>query len=366
MNDIKIRIQRVVDKDKKCVPNFDSGLGFGRHFSDHMFLMEYVDGSWRNLRVEPYHNLSFYPSTMIFHYGQGIFEGMKAYRRKDDLYLFRPRKNLERMNNSAKRMVMPTFDSEQILDAIKLLVCMDREWIPETAGAALYIRPTMVATEPCLGVRPSSSYLFFVIVGPVGAYYAGGFNPVDIYVCQNYVRAVPGGVGEAKTMGNYAASLLAQKEGQTYGCNQVLWLDGLKRRYIEEVGAMNIFVRFQDELATPALTGSILPGITRDSVLQIAKDWGIRVTERSIAIDEVIEGIESGKVVEIFGVGTAAVISPIGRLVFGEQRYQVADGKTGDLSQRLFDYITSLQLGLVPDKFGFVEKIDYGAFAAYF
>ncbi|MBF0313924.1 MAG: branched-chain amino acid aminotransferase [Oligoflexia bacterium] len=357
----KLKIQYIDENLKKNIPPFDANLGFGRHFSDHIFLMEHTDGRWQNPRIEPYKNISFPPSAMTFHYGQGIFEGMKAYKRNGELFLFRPQKNLERMNNSARRMVMPTFDNEEVLEAIKTLVCLEKDWIPDLKGYALYIRPTMIATEPCLGVRPSNSYLFFCIVGPVGAYYPKGFNPVDIYVCEKYVRAVRGGVGEAKAMGNYAASLLAQREGQTYNCSQVLWLDGVERRYIEEVGAMNIFVRFKDELATPALLGSILPGVTRDSVLKIARDWGLTVNERQISIDELIEGVKSGSVLEVFGVGTAAVISPVGRLVYQEQNYTVGDGKTGELSQKLFDYITSLQIGLEKDKFGFVEKIDEAA-----
>ncbi|MBF0298741.1 MAG: branched-chain amino acid aminotransferase [Oligoflexia bacterium] len=352
-----LKITKVSKENKKTIPVFDSNLGFGRFFSDHMFIMEYIDGKWTDPRIEPFHNLNLSPSTMVFHYGQGIFEGLKAYKREEELYLFRTKKNLERMNNSANRLVMPNFDVEQVLDAIKKLVYIEHDWIPDTKGYALYLRPTMIATETCLGVRSSNRYMFFVIAGPVGPYYPKGFNPVDIYISDKYVRAVRGGVGEAKAMGNYAASLLAQKEGQKYNCSQVLWLDGVERKYVEEVGAMNIFVSFKDELVTPMLSGSILPGITRDSVLKITRDWGMKVTERLLPIDELIEGINSGKVLEVFGVGTAAVISPVGKFVYKEQSYTVANGKTGALSQKLFDYITSLQIGLEKDTLGFVEKI---------
>ncbi|MBF0361995.1 MAG: branched-chain amino acid aminotransferase [Oligoflexia bacterium] len=354
-----LKITKVSKEKKKVIPVFDANLGFGRIFSDHMFIMEHVDGEWINPRIEPYHDIALSPSAMVFHYGQGIFEGMKAYKRDGELYLFRPQKNLERMNNSANRLVMPNFDKEFVLDAIKKLVCLESEWIPDTKGYALYIRPTMIATETCLGVRPSNRYLFYVIVGPVGPYYSKGFNPVDIFVSDQYVRAVRGGVGEAKAMGNYAASLLAQKEGQKHGCSQVLWLDGVERKYVEEVGAMNIFAYFKEELVTPMLSGSILPGITRDSVIKITKEWGMKVSERLLPIDELINGISSGKVTEVFGVGTAAVISPVGKLVYKGENYQIADGKTGQLSKKLFDYITSLQIGLQKDTLGFVEKIDF-------
>lgn len=352
-----LKIIKATEEQKKVIPPFDENLGFGKVFSDHMFMMEYKNGNWENPVIKPYENLVLPPSAMVLHYGQGIFEGLKAYRNEDKIYMFRPKKNMFRMNQSARRLVMPSFDGDFVLSAIQKLVMMDKDWIPTQKGQSLYIRPTMVATEPFLGVRPSESYLFFVIVGPVGNYYSKGFGTVDIFVTDTYVRAVVGGVGEAKAMGNYAASLLAQKEGQGYGCGQVLWLDGVEKKYVEEVGAMNIFVRFEDELVTPMLSGSILPGVTRDSVIRIAQEWGIKVSERKISIEEVISGIESGKVMEMFGTGTAAVISPVGKLVYKAKNYTVGKGGIGELSQKFYDYITSLQVGMEEDKFDFVEEL---------
>lgn len=354
---MELSIQRVDESQKKTLPHEDTELGFGRIFTDHMFVMEYQDGQWQSPRIQPYQDFHFAPSTLVLHYGQGIFEGMKAYRNEEKAFLFRPRENLKRMNRSAERLVMPTFDEDFVLRAIRTLVWEERAWIPRRPGAALYIRPTMIATEAALGVKPSNSFLFFVILCPVGAYYSNGFNPVGIYVADEYVRAVPGGVGEAKTMGNYAASLLAAKKAQEAGFNQVLWLDGKEHRYLEEVGTMNLFVRFKDSLATPALTGSILPGVTRDSVLHLTRDWGMPVEERAITIDEVLEGIESGAVEEVFGTGTAAIISPVGKLHYKGKTYTVGEGKTGGLAQKLFDTLTAIQYARTEDPYGWVEEL---------
>ena len=278
---------------------------FGTEFTDHMFSMKYTDGHWHDAAIHPYGNLSLSPAALCLHYGQGIFEGLKAYRRGSRTLLFRPERNFIRFNESAIRMVMPQIDNDFALHSLKELLGVERDWIPEVKGSSLYIRPTMIATQAKLGVKPSDEYLYYVILSPVGPYFKEGFSPVKIYLSTEHVRAVRGGVGAAKTMGNYAASLFAGTKATEVGYSQVLWMDALERKYLEEVGTMNIFVKFDDELATPPLTGSILSGITRDSVLTLTRDMGLNVNERPISIDEVIEGIASGKVVEMFGCGTA-------------------------------------------------------------
>jgi branched-chain amino acid aminotransferase len=298
------------------------------------------------------------PAAMVFHYGQAIFEGLKAYRGKaDGIFLFRPLDNLRRMNISAERMCMPTIPVETVFKALTMLVNLDKEWIPRSPGSSLYIRPTMIATEAGLGVRPAQQYLFFIITSPVGAYYPEGFNPVKIFVTDKYVRAVAGGVGHVKTAGNYAASIMAAVEAQAAGYTQVLWLDAAQRQFVEEVGTMNIFFRINDEIITPPLSGSILPGITRDSVLRLTRDWGYHVTERPITIDEVLAANRAGSLREIFGTGTAAVISPVGSLFYKNETYTINEGRTGELSQRLFDEIEGIQRGFRADPHGWVVKL---------
>jgi len=343
----------------KPKPADESKLGFGNITTDHMFLMDYEAGKgWINPRVVPYGNLSISPAAMGIHYGQEIFEGLKAYRGKDGgIYLFRARDNFIRLNNSAKRLCMPEVDMDLVMEGMRKLIVLDRDWVPRNEGTSLYIRPTMIATEPHLGVRPSNSYIFFIIVGPVGAYYKEGLNPVKIYVESKYVRAAVGGTGTAKTAGNYAASLLAAEEAKVKGFTQVLWLDAANHRFVEEVGTMNMFFLIGEELITAPLNGSILPGVTRDSVIKIAGDWGIKITERSLPIDEVIEAAQNGKLKEAFGTGTAAVISPVGQITYKEKDYIVAGGKMGELSHRLYDEITGIQYGKRPDKHGWVERI---------
>jgi branched-chain amino acid aminotransferase len=328
-----------------------SSLGFGQYFTDHMLTMKWNRAKgWHDATIKPYEEFKVDPAAMVFHYGQAIFEGMKVYRGPEgSILMYRPKDNLERMNRSAVRMCMPRIPVDKVMQAMKGLVYLDRDWIPEGDGAALYLRPTMVATEAALGLRPSEEYLFFIIMSPVGAYYAEGFNPTRIYVEDTYVRAVPGGVGEAKTAGNYAASVKALTEAQQKGFTQVLWLDALEHKYIEEVGTSNIFFVINEELITPPLGGTILPGITRDSVLQLADDWGIEVAERRISIDEVIEAAKDGSLTEAFGAGTAAVVSPVGEFCYKGENVVVNGGETGELSQRLFDGIQSLQRGLIPD-----------------
>ncbi|MBI5583593.1 MAG: branched-chain amino acid aminotransferase [Deltaproteobacteria bacterium] len=340
-------------------PKSESELGFGKYFTDHMFLLDYEKGKgWINPRIVPYGPLTLDPSAMVLHYGQEIFEGLKAYRWTDGtIALFRPDKNIERMNRSADRLCMAPTDPEMFLEGMKTLILLDRDWIPSSPGTSLYIRPTMIATEAALGVKPSSRYLFFIILGPVGPYYPEGFSPTRIYVTKSYVRAAKGGVGETKTGGNYAASLYAASKAQELGYTQVLWLDAAEHKYVEEVGTSNIFFQIDDELMTPPLAGTILPGVTRDSVLMLAREWGIKVNEKPITIDEVIKAAEDGRLKEMFATGTAAVISPVGEIGYQERVIPVADGKTGPLAQRLYDEITGIQYGQKKDPYGWVVKI---------
>jgi branched-chain amino acid aminotransferase len=355
-----IEIQPAAPGQLHPKPADESKLVFGKTFSDHMFMMEYITdrGGWQNPRVVPYQNLVLDPAAMVLHYGQGIFEGLKAYRCPDGkIQLFRPEKNMERLNRSARRLCMPEIDVPFQLEILDVLIKQDADWIPRSVGSSLYIRPTMIASEPALGVRPAHQYLYYIITGPVGAYYPEGFNPVKIYVTDEYVRAVRGGVGEAKTMANYAASLYAQEMAKKKGFTQVLWLDAVEQSYVEEVGTMNIFFRIDDELITPPLSGSILPGITRDSVIHLARHWGWKVNERRISIDEVVGGITSGQVQEIFGTGTAAVISPVGDIYYRDRHHQVRDGNVGEWAHRLYDEIVAIQYGQKADPFGWTRDI---------
>jgi branched-chain amino acid aminotransferase len=336
-----------------------NNLSFGIHFTDHMFNMDYhPEQGWHTPRIEPYAPIVMDPATMVLHYGQGIFEGLKAYRTANDaIQLFRPRENLKRMNYSARKLCIPEFDEDLVLNALKKLLTLEKDWVPAAPGTSLYIRPTIVATDPYLGVRASHTYRFFIILSPVGAYYPEGFNPVKILVTREHVRAVRGGVGDTKTMGNYAASLLAGEKAHQAGYTQVLWLDGIEKKYVEEVGSMNIFFVIDNELITPALNGSILPGITRDSVLKLAERWGLRTSERKISIDEVLTAHQKGRLNEIFGSGTAAVISPVGELKFEDQIAAINQGKVGPIAQRLFTSIMDIQYGKVEDSLGWVEPV---------
>lgn len=336
-----------------------SKLGFGTIFTDHMFNMDYsVEAGWFNPRVEPYAAIQMDPATMVLHYGQAVFEGLKAYRTASGaIQLFRPADNFKRLNRSNHLLCIPEFDETLALEGLKELIRVEQDWVPGAPGTSLYIRPTIVAMDPFLGVRASHTYRFFIILCPVGAYYAAGFNPVKIWVTRNHVRAVRGGVGEAKTLGNYAASLYAADVAHKHGYTQVLWLDGVEQKYIEEVGAMNIFFMIDDELITPALNGSILPGITRYSVLALARSWGIKTTERRISIDELMDAHSSGKLQEIFGSGTAAVISPVGELKYGDTVISITDGKVGPMANRLYQAITDIQYGKAPDPMGWIVPV---------
>jgi branched-chain amino acid aminotransferase len=361
MSDEHILIRRARPDQKRLKPPKDKPLGFGRYFSDHIFSTEFDRKSgWHLTRIEPMRLLSIDAAAICLHYGQQVFEGLKAYGGPNgEIYLFRWQKNAERLANSCRRLMMESVSVDFFGRAVKSLVLLDREWIPREPGCTLYIRPTVIATDPFLGVRPGDEYIFYVIVGPVGAYYPAGFNPIPIWVSDHDVRAVKGGLGEAKTAANYAHSLHAQDKAAKLGYAQVLWLDAIEHRWVEEVGTMNIFFRFKnDEVVTPPLAGTILPGVTRDSVIHICRHWGIKLTERPISIEEVIDSAKSGQLLEIFGSGTAAVISPVGVLSYKGVETVIGDNRTGELAQRLYDYLTRYQWGLEEDVFGWRERID--------
>jgi branched-chain amino acid aminotransferase len=345
-------------QQRKPKPDADR-LGFGAIFTDHMFNMDYsVENGWHNPRIEAYAPLVLDPATMFLHYAQGVFEGLKAYRTQSGgIQLFRPGDNIRRMNRSARRLCIPEVDEGLFHDALNQLITLEKDWVPAAPETSLYIRPTIIATDPFLGVRASNTYRFFIILSPVGAYYAEGFNPIKIMVTRDYVRAVRGGVGEAKTPGNYAASLLAGQEAHELGYTQVLWLDGVEQTYLEEVGSMNIFFVIRDEIVTPRLNGSILPGITRDSVIQLVKRWNLKVSERLIGIDELMDAHGAGTLSEIFGAGTAAVISPVGELKYGDRVITIGDGRVGPLAHRFYDAITDIQFGRIEDYMGWIAPV---------
>jgi branched-chain amino acid aminotransferase len=354
-----ISINLATPAQRRTRPTDESSLGFGSIFSDHMVRIEYDKGQgWHDARVEPYGPIVLDPAAMVFHYGQEIFEGLKAYRGKDGaIYTFRPEANFERMNRSAHRLCLPELPVEDAIASLFALLSADADWIPASRGTSLYIRPAMIATEVGLGVRPAGKVLFFIIAGPVGNYYARGLEPVNILVEEKYVRANKGGTGEVKTGGNYAASLLAAKEAKEKGFDQVLWLDGATLTTIEEVGTMNIFFVIGDELVTPPLAGSILPGITRDCVLRIARDHGWKVSERPIPISEIRNAAADGTLREVFGAGTAAVISPVGMLRYKDESFTVNEGQIGPMAKQLYDEITGIQYGELPDRFGWVRRV---------
>ena len=337
----------------------DSALGFGTKFTDYMFNMDYSkERGWHNPRIEPYGPIAMDPSTMVLHYGQAIFEGLKAYRTDSgDIQLFRPLDNFKRFNRSARRLCIPELDAEFVLGAMKELLRLEKDWVPSAPGTSLYIRPTIIATDPYLGLRTSHTYRFFIILSPVGAYYPEGFNPVKIWVTPDYVRAVRGGVGEAKTAGNYAASLYATDLANADGYTQVMWLDGVELKYVEEVGSMNIFFIIGDEIVTPKLTGSILSGITRDSVIKLAEHWGRTVVEKRVAIEEIYAAHAAGELKEVFGSGTAAVISPVAKIKYGGKEITIGDGSVGPFAARLFKELMDIQYGRAEDPFGWTVTI---------
>ena len=343
----------------KAKPTDESALGFGKIFTDYMFVMEYETGKgWHNARITPFADLSLSPAAMCLHYGQEVFEGMKAYRRADGgIQLFRPRENFKRLNQSNQRLVIPQINEEDALQGLEELLKVEKDWVPHSKGASLYIRPFIIAVDPFLGVHPGDKYLFIIILSPSGAYYASGLNPVNIYVESKYVRAVRGGMGFAKTGGNYAASLIGQDEAHKQNYSQVLWLDGVEQKYIEEVGAMNVMFKIDGEIVTPALTGSILPGITRKSCIEVLKSEGYTVNERLLSVDELGEALKNGKLEEAWGCGTAAVVSPIGELCYKDVKYTINGGKIGEVTQHLYDTLTGIQWGRLPDTKGWTHPI---------
>ncbi len=338
--------------------NFDD-LKFGKVFSDHMFVMDYEDEKWQNPRIEAFGSFGVTPAMSVFHYGQAIFEGMKAfYVDEKNFNIFRPEVHHERMVNSADRLCMPAPDRDLFISALKELIKLDFKWVPKKHGTALYLRPFIIATDDVIAARASESYRLFIITSPVGAYYAEGFNPVKLITTQKYVRAVEGGTGFAKAAGNYAASFLPAQKARKMGFTQVLWLDAKEHRFIEEVGTMNIHFIIEGKLITPKLTGSILPGVTRRSVIQLAREWGMEVEERPISIDEVMEAHENGTLDEVFGSGTAAVISPVGTIEHEGKQITITEGKVGPMASKFFKAITDIQYGNVEDEHNWVMNVN--------
>ncbi len=345
-------------KQKKQKPDY-SNLVFGKYFTDHMLVMDFKDGKWQEMEILPYQEFSIEPCVNVLHYGQGIFEGLKAYKNKQgDITMFRAYDNLKRMNKSATRMCMPQIDTESVMDGIIQLIKIDSDWIPDEKGTSLYIRPFMIAFDKIIGVRPAKNYKFFVILSPVGSYYAGGQKPTKIMIEDTFVRASIGGTGEAKCMGNYAASLLAGEKANQKGYDQVLWLDARERKYIEEVGAMNIFFVIDNIVKTPALVGSILPGITRDSVLKVLKDKNIPFEETQISVDDILSAHKNGQLQEAFGCGTAAVISPVGTLGYKGKDIVINNNQIGPISSMLYETITGIQYGVAEDKFNWLINVN--------
>ncbi len=334
-------------------------LGFGKIFTDHMLLVDYDAGmGWHDARIVPFGRISLHPASTVLHYGAEIFEGLKAYRRADGgVQLFRPMENVKRMNRSAERMSLPQMDEEDMLQLLTEFVKLEEKWVPKSFGTSLYLRPFMFGNDEALGVHAVHSATFMLIASPSGSYYAEGINPVSIMIESEDVRTVRGGTGYAKCGGNYAASTRAGERAAKKGYSQVLWLDGVERKYIEEVGAMNVMFKINGEIVTPMLTGSILPGITRKSCIEVLKDMGYKVTERLLSVDELVEALENGTLEEAWGCGTAAVVSPIGKLAYGEKEYVIGGGKIGDVTQKLYDLLTGIQWGKIEDKYNWVYKL---------
>lgn len=355
---LDIKIQKTTTP--KAKPD-ENRLGFGNYYTDHMFVMDYTEGQgWHSARIEPYHALSLDPAAMVFHYAQESFEGLKAYRTKEGkVQLFRPEKNGERLQSTHERLCIPTIPVEDFVQAVKALVDVDRDWVPSAEGTSLYLRPFTIATEAHLGVKPSDSYQFLVIASPSGAYYEEGLNPVKIYVEDEYVRATPGGTGFIKYGGNYAASLAGQMKAHEMGYSQVLWLDGIERKYVEEVGSMNCFFKIDGVIRTAPCVGTVLPGITRMSCIELLRDWGYTVDcETRLSIDEVMQAARTGHLEEVFGTGTAAVVSPVGQLYYEGETAVIGGGKIGEVTQRLYDTLTGIQWGTVADEKGWVVPVE--------
>lgn len=354
-----LNIKYELTETRKAKPDWNN-LGFGRHFTDHMFMMDYDKGiGWHDARIVPYQNLSLDPACMVFHYAQEMFEGLKAYKTPNgNIQLFRPDKNIERMNQTNERLCIPKLEQSDVLDALKALVEVEKEWVPTADGTSLYIRPFIIATDVQLGVHPSKSYKFMIILSPVGSYYPEGIKPVKIFVEREYVRAVKGGTGYAKVGGNYACSLIGQQKAEELGYSQVLWLDGVEHKYVDEVGAMNVFFVINNVVVTPTLEeGNILPGVTRNSCIQILKSFGYEVEERKLELAEIIEAYKNGTLNEAFGTGTAAVISPMGLLDTGDLKIVINNNEIGPVAQKLYDTLTGIQWGKVEDTFNWTVKV---------
>ncbi|MBO5927340.1 MAG: branched-chain amino acid aminotransferase [Clostridia bacterium] len=351
----EIKIEKAQQLKQK--PDF-SKLGFGKYFTDHMFIADYSDDKgWYNARIVPFGYIPIHPASTVLHYGAEIFEGMKAYKTADGYQMFRPRENIKRMNDSAARLCLPSIDEDLFLNGLTTLINLDYNWIPDSEGTSLYIRPFMFGNDESLGVHAVHNATFVIILSPVGSYYATGLSPVKIIIEEQDVRAVRGGTGYAKCGGNYAASLRAGKRAADKGFSQVLWLDGVERKYIEEVGAMNVMFKIDGKIITPELTGSVLPGVTRKSCIEILKDWGYDVEERLLSVEELTIAAKENRLEEAWGTGTAAVVSPIGHLFYDNQDYTVSNNQIGELTQRLYDELTGIQWGKREDKRNWVYKV---------
>ena len=338
----------------------ESNLGFGVHYTDHMLIIDHdEEQGWHDARIVPYQPLELDPAAMVFHYAMESFEGLKAYRTPDgSIQLFRPDKNAQRMINTNHRMCLPSLPVEDFVQAVKAIVSFDQDWVPHAEGTSLYIRPFVIATEPHLGVRTSKTHKFIIVCSPVGAYYSTGINPVKILVEDEYVRAVKGGTGFTKCGGNYASSIAGQVKAEKMGCTQVLWLDGVHRKYVEEVGTMNIMFKIAGEIYTAPLEGTVLPGVTRDSLIHILRDWGYKVNETHLSIDDLMKAGHDGTLEEAFGTGTAAVVSPVGEFVYKDDSVIVNDFKIGELTQKLYDTLTGIQWGKLEDKYGWTTPVE--------
>ncbi|MCH5190698.1 MAG: branched-chain amino acid aminotransferase [Oscillospiraceae bacterium] len=354
-----MQIRTELTSTPKTKPD-EKHLGFGNHYTDHMFIMDYEKGQgWHDARIVPYQPIILDPSALVFHYAQECFEGLKAYRCPDgSVQLFRPDKNAERMQSTHRRLCIPEIPVEDFVEAVKALVSVDKDWVPSEPETSLYIRPFTIATEPVLGVKASDKYQFIIICSPSGAYYEEGMNPVKIYVEDEFVRAAPGGTGYIKCGGNYAASIIAGEKAHKMGYSQVLWLDGVERKYVEEVGSMNIMFKIGGEIYTAATVGTVLPGITRMSCLELLKEWGYTVHEGKLAITDVMQAGRDGSLEEVFGTGTAAVISPVGGLMYENETVEINGFETGELTQRLYDTLTGIQFGTLDDTMGWTVKVD--------
>ena len=351
---------KFIKNENPAIKPDSSNLGFGKIFTDHMFIMDYSrEEGWHDARIVPFANISLHPASTVLHYGTEIFEGLKAYRTKDgSVQMFRPIENIRRMNRSAERLCLPQLDEEDAFYALTEFVKCEKDWTPSAEGTSLYLRPFMYGNDETLGVHAVHNATFVIIASPVGSYYKEGINPVKIMIEDEDVRAVRGGTGYAKCGGNYAASNRAGERAEQKGYSQVLWLDGVERKYIEEVGAMNVMFKIGDEIVTPMLSGSILPGITRMSCIELLKSEGYKVSERLLSVEELEKAMENGSLVEAFGCGTAAVVSPIGELAYKDKKFTVNNGKIGEVTQHLYDTLTGIQWGKIEDKFGWIYKID--------